>query len=242
MVEQKVQLQKNLGLFNGISIIVGVIIGSGIFVSPKGVVLQAGSVGLSLIIWVLCGVLSIFGAQTYAELGCMIPKAGGDYEYIMAAFGGCYGFLFVWAQLILIIPTANAVAALTFADYILKPVYTTCETPLIPRVLLAACAVLLLTFINCVSVKWTARIQNVFTAGKVIALIVIIVMGAYCLVMGRVENFRAPFEGTSTNPGHIALAFYSGLFSYAGWNYLNFVVEEIKEPLKRYIYCHSTQI
>ena len=85
--------------------------------------------------------LSIFGAQTYAELGCMIPKAGGDYEYIMAAFGGCAGFLFVWSQLIIIIPTANAVAALTFADYILQPVYSTCETPFIPRLLIAACSV-----------------------------------------------------------------------------------------------------
>jgi amino acid transporter len=71
----------------------------------------------------------------------MIPKAGGDYEYIMAAFGGCAGFLFVWSQLIIIIPTANAVAALTFADYILQPIYSTCETPFVPRLLIAACSV-----------------------------------------------------------------------------------------------------
>ena len=106
-----------------------------------------------------------------------------------------------------------------------------------------------LTFINCVSVKWVTRIQNFFTAGKVIALIIIICLGIYCLFLGRFENFKAPFEGTTTNPGHIALAFYSGLFSYAGWyiinpffvtqlilfnyrNYLNFVVEELKEPNK----------
>lgn len=141
MSDGQVALKRNLGLLNGISLIAGVIIGSGIFVSPKGVVQEVGSVGLSLIIWVLCGVLSIFGAQTYAELGCMIPKAGGDYEYIMAAFGGLYGFLFVWAQLIIIIPTANAVAALTFADYILQPIFPTCETPFTPRLLIAASAV-----------------------------------------------------------------------------------------------------
>jgi L-type amino acid transporter 5 len=75
----------------------------------------------------------------------------------------------------------------------------------------------ILTFVNCVSVKWVTRIQNFFTAGKVIALIIIICLGAYCLFLGRFENFKAPFEGTTTNPGHIALAFYSGLFSYAGW-------------------------
>lgn len=94
-----------------------------------------------MIIWIICGIISIFGAQTYAELGCMIPKAGGDYEYIMSAFGGLYGFLFVWSQLIIIIPTANAVAALTFADYILQPVYNTCQAPFISRTLVAASAV-----------------------------------------------------------------------------------------------------
>jgi L-type amino acid transporter 5 len=99
------------------------------------------SIGVSLIIWIVCGIISIFGAQTYSELGCMIPKAGGDYEYIMAAFGSLYGFLFVWAQLVIVIPTANAVAALTFADYILQPIYSTCKAPFIARVLIAASGV-----------------------------------------------------------------------------------------------------
>ncbi len=137
----KIELKKTLGVFGGISVLVGVIVGSGIFVSPKSVVLEVQSVGASLLIWLLCGLLSILGAQAYSELGCMIPKAGGDYEYIMAAFGGCSGFLFVWSQLVLIIPTANAVAALTFADYILQPIYTTCESPKIARLLIGASAV-----------------------------------------------------------------------------------------------------
>lgn len=120
---------------------------------------EVGSVGLSLIIWIICGVISIFGAQTYAELGCMIPKAGGDYEYIMAAFGSLYGFLFVWSQLIIIIPTANAVAALTFADYILQPIYNTCQAPLISRTLIAASAVCKILIIN----EYNFRIVNIET-------------------------------------------------------------------------------
>jgi len=229
---QKVELKKHIGLFGGVSLIIGVIVGSGIFVSPKGVTQEVGSVGLSLIIWIICGVISIFGAQTYAELGCMIPKAGGDYEYIMAAFGSLYGFLFVWSQLIIIIPTANAVAALTFADYILQPIYNTCQAPLLVRTLIAASAVLILTVLNCVSVKWVNRVQSIFSAGKIIALVIIIAFGAYCLFQGRVDNFRNPLENSNYDPGKIAVAFYSGLFCYAGWSYLNFVVEEVHEPNK----------
>ena len=163
---------------------------------------------MSLIIWVLCGVISIFGAQTYAELGCMIPKAGGDYEYILAAFGGLWGFLFVWAQLIIIIPTANAVAALTFADYMLQPIFSTCDPPNTARIMLAASAVckrfifivffvfdylilyskhekkVILTILNCVSVKWVTRVDTLFSAGKITALLIIIVVGIYCLIIG----------------------------------------------------------
>lgn len=71
----KVELKKNIGVFGGVSLIIGVIVGSGIFVSPKGVTQEVGSIGLSLVIWVVCGIISIFGAVTYSELGCMIPKA-----------------------------------------------------------------------------------------------------------------------------------------------------------------------
>ena len=103
----------------------------------------------------------------------------------MAAFGPISGFLFVWSQLIIIIPTANAVSALTFADYILQPIYQTCEAPYVPRVLIAASAVLILTILNCVSVKWVTRVQNVFSTGKIIALLIIICFGIYCLCIGK---------------------------------------------------------
>ncbi len=137
----RIELKKNIGLFGGVSLIINVIVGSGIFVSPKGVIQEVGSIALSILIWIICGLISIFGALTYTELGCMIPKAGGEYEYLMTAFGNLLGFLFVWGQLIIIIPTANAVAALTFADYLLQPFFPDCPIPNISRISLAASAI-----------------------------------------------------------------------------------------------------
>lgn len=99
---------------------------------------DTGSVGYALIIWVLSGVVSIFGAFAYAELGCMIPKAGGEYEYIMAAFGNLPAFLFIWAFVVLIIPASFGLAALTFADYALEPFFSGCEAPYIARISIAA--------------------------------------------------------------------------------------------------------
>lgn len=90
----------------------------------------------------------------------------------------------------------------------------------------------LLTAINCYNVKWATRVQDIFTGTKIFALIIIMVAGFYWLCTGHTENFQHPMAGTNTQPGYIALAVYSGLFSYSGWNYLNFVTEELKDPYK----------
>ncbi|XP_022235558.1 Y+L amino acid transporter 1-like, partial [Limulus polyphemus] len=90
----------------------------------------------------------------------------------------------------------------------------------------------LIIFINCYNVRWATRVQDVLTLSKVIALIVIIIAGLVHIGLGHTEHFENAFEGTNTEPGYIALAFYSGIFSYAGWNYLNFVTEEMKEPYR----------
>ena len=144
-----VKLKNNLRLYNGVAIIVGVIIGSGIFVSPKGVLLEVGSVGGSIVIWAACGFISLIGAMCYGELGTAILKSGGDYAYINEAFGPLPAFLFLWVALLIIIPTGNAITALTFAYYILQPIYTTCDPPQEAVLLLAALAIGMYCLVSC---------------------------------------------------------------------------------------------
>ncbi|WKX90504.1 hypothetical protein Q1695_009390 [Nippostrongylus brasiliensis] len=229
-----VRLKQRISLFNGCTIIVGVIVGSGIFVSPKGVLQEAGSVGLSLIVWLLSGMFSMLGALCYAELGTAIPKSGGDYAYIFEAFGPMPAFLFLWMALVIINPTSNAIIALTFANYALKPFFPNCEVPVLAVDLLAACTIALLTFVNCYNVRLATRFNDTFTITKVAALVCIIVAGIAWLFLGHTDYFEMPdvVHGSQTEVSTLTLAFYAGVFSFSGFSYLNFVTEELKDPYR----------
>lgn len=207
----------------------------------------------------------IFFSLTFFHAGTMIPKSGGDYAYINHAFGPLPGFLYLWVALLVLVPTGNAITALTFAQYLLQPVWPTCAPPYEAVQLLAAIITCLyfndiiwfwdytisrlylellnnysliylvsgiLTVINCYNVKWVTRVTDIFTGTKILALLVIVAAGAWYLFGGNTQLLEDPFSNMQTSPGYIALAFYSGLFSYSGWNYLNFVTEELKSPYK----------
>ena len=133
-----VQLKRTMGLFSGIALISGTIIGSGIFVSPKGVLIQSGSVGMALVVWVVCGVIALLGAHSFAELGTLISKSGGLYSYIQEGFGNLAGFIYLWSALLITFPAANAAIALTFAENVLQPVFPDCPKPPIAVRLVAA--------------------------------------------------------------------------------------------------------
>jgi len=235
-----VELKPKMTLLNGVTVIVGSIIGSGIFVSPSGVLKETGSVNMSLMVWITSGIFSMIGAYCYAELGCMIRKTGADYAYIMVTFGNFLAFLRLWVECIIVRPCSQAIVALTFSIYATKPFFPECEPPDEAVRLLAAICICLLAFINCWEVKWATFVQDIFTYAKLLALFIIIATGVVQLANGKTQNFT--WENTETDVTKIALSFYSGLFAYNGWNYLNFVIEELQDPVKNlpraiYISC-----
>ncbi|XP_064359438.1 large neutral amino acids transporter small subunit 2 [Dromaius novaehollandiae] len=230
-----VALKKEIGLLSACGIIVGNIIGSGIFVSPKGVLENGGAVGLALLVWALTGLVTAVGALCYAELGVTIPKSGGDYAYVKDIFGGLAGFLRLWIAVLVIYPTNQAVIALTFASYVLHPLFGGCPPPEPGLRLLAAACLLLLTWVNCASVRWATRVQDVFTAGKLLALALIILMGLVQICKGEyfwLEPRQAFAFWQPPDAGRVALAFLQGSFAYGGWNFLNYVTEELVDPYR----------
>ncbi|XP_063441810.1 b(0,+)-type amino acid transporter 1-like isoform X1 [Mytilus trossulus] len=239
--EDDVRMERSLGLVSGTAIIAGTMIGSGIFVSPKGVLEGAGSVGMSLVIWLSCGIISMLGALTYAELGTTIARSGGEHAYLMEAFNPnekhkCFGripaFLFDWISVFIIRPSMFAIMCFTLGTYVTQPFYHDCVPPIYLTKIFTVLAMVLLCVINCMSIKFAERIQVVMMVVKLLAAAIIVGGGFYSLSQGNTETIASGFEGTGTETSIIVLSFYNGLWAYDGWNNLNFVTEELQNPRK----------
>ncbi|KAF9795219.1 hypothetical protein SFRURICE_004591 [Spodoptera frugiperda] len=231
--DDPVHLKRRVGLFSGVALIVGTMIGSGIFVSPSGLLERTGSVGISFIIWMACGLLSLLGALAYAELGTMNTSSGAEYAYFMDAFGGPPAFLFSWVSTLVLKPSQMAIICLSFAKYAVEPFVSECEPPTSLVKLVAVISIVMILAVNCYSVNLATNVQNIFTAAKLVAIAIIVGGGAYKLILGNTRHLQEPnFASSTATLGNIATAFYTGLWAYDGWNNLNYVTEEIKNPSK----------
>jgi amino acid transporter len=195
---------------------------------------EAGSLGMSLVTWVLAGIFVIFGSYCYIELGLLLRESGGDYSYIFYAFGSLASFLRLWVEAVVVRPGTEAIVALTFGTYVVAPFYNIEINGSAPVLIVAALMILFQTSLNCLSIKGSLAVNNVCTVAKLSALVGVIFLGIYALLFidDSTKSFENAFENTTTDPGAIARAFYSALFAYQGWNYLNFIVEEVRNPVK----------
>uniref|UniRef100_A0A4Y0BFQ2 b(0,+)-type amino acid transporter 1 n=1 Tax=Anopheles funestus TaxID=62324 RepID=A0A4Y0BFQ2_ANOFN len=237
-------LKREMGLMSAINVIISVMIGSGIFVSPTAALRYSGSVGFCLVVWTVCGGISLLGALCFAELGTVVPRSGAEYAYLIEAFkkshsfwGPLPSFICAWVYVMILRPAEIAVIILTFAEYSILPFrhllgleYMPAEDLHLLIKLIGILGLGIITYINLSSVKLYVTINNVFGFCKVFACLVVIFGGIYQLAIGNTENLAGGFQGTNTSPGHIALAFYNGLWAYDGWSSVTTITEEIKKP------------
>jgi basic amino acid/polyamine antiporter, APA family len=219
--------KRALGPFDATMVVIGGIIGSGIFINPYIVAQRLDSPALVLGAWVAGGAIALAGAYSYAELGALFPRAGGQYVYLRDAYHPIAGFLYGWALLALIESGAIAAVAITFASYALRLV----SRPDIAPVPLAIGAVVLLSIINFLGVKPGSRVLHVFVVLKVGALVLLIAAGA---LGPAAPGWWTVARDTTVGGAATATAFGAALipilFAYGGWQNANYVAEEIDNP------------
>lgn len=219
--------KRALGPFDATMVVIGGIIGSGIFINPYIVAQRLDSSMLVLGAWVAGGAIALAGAYSYAELGALFPRAGGQYVYLRDAYHPLAGFLYGWALLALIESGAIAAVAITFANYALRLI----GRPDVAPVPLAIGAIVILSIINYLGVKPGSRVLNVLVVLKVAALGVLIVAGT---VAPGTDGWWSAARETSVSGMTVAVSFGAAmipiLFAYGGWQNANYVAEEIENP------------
>lgn len=210
--------------FDATMVVIGGIIGSGIFINPYIVAQRLSTGPLVLAAWVAGGAIALVGALAYAELGTRAPRAGGQYVYLRDGLHPLLGFLYGWALIVSIESGAVAAVALTFAQYALRLTGAS-ESAAAP---LAVAAIVLLSVVNAVGVKPGSRVLNVFVVLKVAALAVLI--GAGLIVGGASGWWRDSQQVTHAPLLAFGTALVPILFAYGGWQNANYVAEEIERP------------
>ncbi len=246
-------LQKTIGLWSAISIVIGSVIGSNIFMKPASMAAQLGSPYLLIVVWIVAGLISMFGAMAFAELGTMFPETGGQYVYLRYAFGDLVAYLYGWSSVAVINTASIAATAFVLASYtgyfIPLPHFSAAiehscvlHIPLIGDILplqnfgikaLAIIVIMSLSVVNYISVRSSNRIQLIATIFKV-AVIVMLIAGIFLSGKGHAINFITNATGFHLNNWTLLAGFMAattGAFAaYDGWNNLSMVAGEIKDP------------
>ncbi len=230
-------LPRMLGLPHATAIVVGTIIGSGIFLVPQEMMRAVGSSGLVYLAWITGGMLSLFGAMTYAELSAMMPQAGGEYVYLRGAYGDLPAFLYMWTWFAVAKPAS--IASVTTGLARTLETFTSLawlDTPALHAPLLITWAQIfaiavtwLVTGLNYLGIKKAGDFQLVFTWLK--GLLILVIVG-FCLTNGHgsLSNFRTEFTGSHGGFSGFMIALIAALWAYDGWNDLTMVAEEVERP------------
>lgn len=241
--EARPELLRNLGPWEAAAIVVGTVIGSGIFLVPKAMILNVGTPAKVMAVWVAGGLLSLFGALTYAELAGALPEAGGEYVYLREAYGPLWSFLYGWTQFWVAKSGSIATLATAFAYYLanffppLDRTFFEIGLPLGPKggplvisygQIFAMALILGLAGVNYFGVKLGGKIQAHVTAVKV-GLILAMVAAAAFFGAGSSGNFRTSIPAAAGVRGWVA-AMVAALWAYDGWNNLNMVSSEVQNP------------
>lgn len=222
-------LLRSLGISDATLLVVGCIIGVGIFRTSSSIATHIQSPSLILALWVFTGLLSLCGALCYAELASMFPQSGGDYIYITTVYGRFWGFLFGWTKLFIERTGTIAILGMVFAEYF-RHIVPYSETA-IPWV--AGSAILLLTAINVFGIRWGKYVQNIFTVIKIGALLTVIGAGYLGIthVNAPVVDWSFPSIDFSIIQ-HLGVALVFVLWTYGGWTEAAYVAEEVKDPTR----------
>ena len=235
------ELARDLGVSHAAAVVVGTIIGSGIFLVPAEMMQAVGSAKLVYLAWLVGGMLSFFGALTYAELGAMKPQAGGEYVYVRDAYGPLGGFLYAWTWFAIAKPASVATVAIglvrilgTFSIFAFFPdkVFSIPFTITWGQ-LVAIAAAILISLLNYIGIKKAGEFQLVFTVLKVAIIlgIVFVCFSGAGNASGRGwSNFTGTFTGAKGGIAGFMAALVAALWAYDGWNDLNMVAGEVKHP------------
>ncbi|MBT4033131.1 MAG: amino acid permease [Candidatus Marinimicrobia bacterium] len=229
------EYKRDLGLIEAISIVISRIIGSGIFRTPAPIMALVGCTSLFGLVWVLGGIVTIFGAVVYAELAAMMPRSGGPYVYLKMAYHPFWAFLRGWAMFFVSETAAIAAVALIFGEY-LKALWIIAFGHAFGQItlyLIALTTIWLLTIVNLFGVSLSGKIQNFFGAIKVVAVGGIIGASFTSWSTGSFSNFMNPLMPEAFN-GSTFLAVGAALryafFAFSGWEGATYIAEEVKNP------------